>query len=267
MELGTLGGIGAIFAAVLVSMILEGGSPGALLMLPALLLVFVGTFGAAMAGGLMRDLGTVFAALKKAVLGKVPDGQDIVAVIVAMADRARREGLLALEDMVREVEDPLLRKGIELTVDGTDADEIADILEAEIASKKAADKVGIKFFGDMGGYAPTLGIIGTVIGLIHVLGNLSSPDKLGELIAGAFVATLWGVLSANAIWLPLSNKLKRLSELEAAHMEMLVEGVLAVQSGTNPRLVEQKLRSILPPAPAGKGAKGGARADAGKEAA
>ena len=266
MELATVGGIVGIFAAVIGSMVMEGGSPGSLLLVPPMLLVFVGTFGAALAGGTMKDLGTIVAQTKKAFLGSVPDGQDVVAVIVSMADRARREGLLALEDMVRDVEDPLLKRGIELTVDGTDADEIADILEAEVATKRAADKVGIKFFADMGGYAPTLGIIGTVIGLIHVLGNLSSPDKLGELIAGAFVATLWGVLSANALWLPLSNKLKRLSELEAAHMEMLVEGVLAVQSGTNPRLVEKKLRSILPPAPV-KAAKGSPAGGAAKEAA
>lgn len=151
--------------------------------------------------------------------------------------------------MVKDVEDPLLRQGIELTVDGTDPEQIQDILEARIVAKRADDKVGIKFFGDMGGYAPTLGIIGTVIGLIHVLGNLSSPEQLGHLIAGAFVATLWGVLSANAMWLPMSNKLKRMSEFEVAQMEMVLEGVLAVQSGTNPRLVEQKLRSILPAVP------------------
>jgi chemotaxis protein MotA len=246
MELGTIGGIVAIFVAVVVSMILEGSSPTAVLLLPALLLVFIGTFGAAMAGGLMTDTKAVVGHLKKAFTGKVPSGHEVVDVIVGMADRARREGLLALEEMARDVEDPFLRKGIELTVDGTDPEEIREILESEIATKRAQDKVGAKFFGDMGGYAPTLGIIGTVIGLIHVLGNLSSPEKLGHLIAGAFVATLWGVLSANALWLPISNKLKRISELEAAHMEMLVEGVLAVQSGTNPRLVEQKLRSILP---------------------
>jgi chemotaxis protein MotA len=163
-----------------------------------------------------------------------------------MADHARRQGLLSLEEMVRDVEDPLLRQGIELTVDGTDPEQIQEILEARILAKRADDKIGIKFFGDMGGYAPTLGIIGTVIGLIHVLGNLSSPEKLGHLIAGAFVATLWGVLSANAIWLPMASKLKRMSELESSQMEMVLEGVLAVQSGTNPRLVEQKLRSILP---------------------
>jgi chemotaxis protein MotA len=247
VELGTIGGVGAVFVAVIVSMILEGGSPMSLLLLPAMLLVFVGTFGAAMAGGLMTDVKQVAHHTKKAFIGKVPDGRDVVVVIVGMADRARREGLLALEELAKDIEDPFLRRGIELTVDGTDPEEIEDILQSQIASKRAQDKVGVKFFGDMGGYAPTLGIIGTVIGLVHVLGNLASPEQLGHMIAGAFVATLWGVLSANAMWLPLSNKLKRLSDLEVAHMELLLEGILAVQSGTNPRLVEQRLRSFLPP--------------------
>jgi len=253
MEFATIAGILGIFVAVIVSMILEGSSPASILLLPALFLVFGGTFGAALAGSLVQDLPTVFRHLKKAFVGKVGDANGVVDSIVAMADLARRQGLLALEEMARDVEDPMLRQGIELTVDGTDPEEIEEILEARITAKRADDKVGIKFFGDMGGYAPTLGIIGTVIGLIHVLGNLSSPEKLGHLIAGAFVATLWGVLSGNAIWLPMSSKLKRMSEVEISQMEMIVEGVLAVQSGTNPRLIEQKLRSILPAAPA-KGA-------------
>jgi len=239
VEFGTLAGVGGIFVAVVVSMVLEGSSPASILLLPALFLVFVGTFGAAMAGCLVSDLPTVMAAAKKAFLGRAIDPHQAVASIVEMADLARRQGLLSLEEMARDVEDPMLRQGIELTVDGTDPEEIQDILEAKITAKRATDKVGIKFFGDMGGYAPTLGIIGTVIGLIHVL---------GKLIAGAFVATLWGVLSANAIWLPVASKLKRMSELEISQMEVIVEGVLAVQSGTNPRLVEQKLRSILPAA-------------------
>lgn len=249
MEFGTLAGVGGIFVAVIVSMILEGSSPMSILLLPALFLVFVGTFGAAMAGSLVRDLPTVARHAKKAFIGKPSDAQKSVESIVAMADLARKQGLLALEEMVNDVEDPLLRQGIELTVDGTDPEQIQDIMEACIVAKRADDKIGIKFFGDMGGYAPTLGIIGTVIGLIHVLGNLSSPEELGHLIAGAFVATLWGVLSANALWLPMSSKLKRMSDLESSQMEMIIEGVLAVQSGTNPRLVEQKLRSILPAAP------------------
>lgn len=249
MEFGTMAGVGCVFVAVFVAMILEGSSPTSILLLPALFLVFVGTFGAAMAGCLVRDLPTVLAAGKKAFVGKAIDPHLAVTSIVAMADLARRQGLLALEEMVRDVEDPMLRQGIELTVDGTDPEEIQDILEARVTAKRADDKIGIKFFGDMGGYAPTLGIIGTVIGLIHVLGNLSNPEKLGHLIAGAFVATLWGVLSANAIWLPVTSKLKRMSELEISQMEMIVDGVLAVQSGTNPRLVEQRLRSILPAVP------------------
>jgi chemotaxis protein MotA len=248
MEFGTIAGVVGIFVAVVVSMVLEGSSPMSIILLPALFLVFVGSFGAALAGSLVRDLPTVFAALKKSFVGKPVDANEVVTSIVAMADLARRHGLLALEEMVKDVQDPLLRQGIELTVDGTDPEEIAEILEAMVVAKREEDKIGIKFFGAMGGYAPTLGIIGTVIGLIHVLGNLSSPEKLGHLIAGAFVATLWGVLSANAIWLPVSSKLKRMSELECSQMELVLEGVLAVQSGTNPRLVEQKLRSILPPA-------------------
>ena len=100
----------------------------------------------------------------------------------------------------------------------------------------------------MGGFAPTLGIIGTVIGLIHVLENLSEPEKLGHLIAGAFVATLWGVLTANVLWLPIGNKLKRVGEVEAHHMQLVMEGVLAVQAGANPRVIEQKLLSFLPAA-------------------
>ena len=125
-----MAGIGGIFVAVIVSMVLEGSSPTAILLLPALFLVFVGTFGAAMAGGLVRDLPTVARHAKKALLGKPSDGQQAVETIVAMADQARRQGLLALEEMVKDVEDPLLRQGIELTVDGTDPEQIQDILEA-----------------------------------------------------------------------------------------------------------------------------------------
>jgi chemotaxis protein MotA len=249
MELGTPIGIGLVFGAVGLSMIMEGSSPASLLLPPPMILVFVGTFGAAMAGGMLKDATGVVGYLKRAMTAKPAANDDVVMAIVAMADRARREGLLALEEAARDIEDPFLKRGIELTVDGTDPEELATILEAQIDAKRRADKAGVKFFADMGGYAPTIGIIGTVIGLVHVLGNLSTPESLGHLIAGAFVATLWGVMSANAMWLPISNKLKRVSEAEVASMELVLEGVLAVQSGTNPRMVEQRLRSLLPPAP------------------
>ena len=132
-----------------------------------------------------------------------------------------------------------------MAVDGTDADEVAEVLGAEVDAKRAADAAGAKLFHDMGGYAPTIGIIGTVLGLVHVLSNLGDPATLGEKIASAFVATLWGVLTANVLWFPISNRLKRLSEAECESMEIAIEGVLAIQAGANPRVIAQKLNSMM----------------------
>jgi chemotaxis protein MotA len=185
--------------------------------------------------------------LQRAFLGKAVASDSLVENIVKLAEKARREGLLALEDAMKDVENPFLKKGLQLAIDGTDSDELSTILEAEVEAKRKADKAAAKIFEGMGGYAPTIGIIGTVIGLVHVLENLSDPSKLGHLIAGAFVATLWGVMSANVMWLPMGNKLKRLSEIECAQMELVIAGIINIQAGANPRLVAQKLRSLLPP--------------------
>ena len=148
---------------------------------------------------------------------------------------------------MKDVENEFLRKGLQLAVDGTDQDELQDILEAEVEAKRKVDKVNAKILADMGAYAPTVGIVGTTLGLINALANLSEPEKLGHLIAAAFVATLWGLLSANLMWLPLSAKIKRMSELEVTQMELVIAGIVNIQSGANPRLVAQKLRSLLPP--------------------
>jgi chemotaxis protein MotA len=121
-------------------------------------------------------------------------------------------------------------------------------MESELHAKRLDDKHSAKFYNAMGGYAPTIGIIGTVMGLVHVLENLSEPEKLGHLIAGAFLATLWGVLSANLVWLPIGSRLARIGELEASRMELVIEGVMAIQAGSNPRVVAQRLRSLLPQA-------------------
>ena len=144
-------------------------------------------------------------------------------------------------------EDPFLKRGLQMSIDGTDPEDLRAIMEGEIAAKKAEDKVAAKFFTGMGGYAPTVGIIGTVVGLIHVLENLDKPETLGPLIAGAFVATLWGVLSANFFWLPMAAKITRTSDLQAAQMELLVEGIAEIQAGTSPRTVRAKLSSLVPP--------------------
>lgn len=238
--------VAVVFIGVFASMILEGVSLSHLFLPAPLILIFIGTFGAASAGMMKSDLSLVMQAAKRAFTAKAPDGSELVDVIVKMADRARREGLLALEEMAKDIEDPLLKEGIQMTVDGTDADEIEELLHMRVEAKKEADKVGVAFFEAQGGYAPTIGVVGAIVGLIHALGNLDDVGNLGHMIAAAFVATLWGVLIANGVWLPVSTKLKRLSGLEVKNMEMIVEGVLAVQAGTSPRMVEQKLRSALP---------------------
>jgi chemotaxis protein MotA len=247
MDPATIAGVVMAFALIFTAQIMEGGNPASIMLVPPMMLVFGGTLGAAMAGGVLKDTTGIIGQFKKAFTAKLAPPGELVDVMVKMAERARREGLLALEDAVKAIEHPFLRRGLMLAVDGTDPEELNEILHGEVDAKRKADAAGAKIFADMGGYAPTIGIIGTVLGLVHVLENLSKPEELGHLIAGAFVATLWGVLTANVLWLPLGNRLKRVSELECAQMELAIEGIMAIQAGANPRLVAQRLKSLLPP--------------------
>src|SRR3954470_6799960 len=248
MDPATLIGIALALVGVFTAMILEGGSPMAIFLLPPLILVFGGTFGAAIAGSAMADIKKVGGWFKLALMStKVPPIGDRIQTLVTLAEKARKEGLLALEAQVKNIEDPFLKRGLQMGIDGTDPEELRAVLEGEIAAKKGEDKVAAKFFTAMGGYAPTIGIIGTVVGLIHALENLSDPEPLGPLIAGAFVATLWGVLSANLFWLPMGGKITRVSDLQSAQMELLVEGITEIQAGTSPRAVRQKLTALVPP--------------------
>jgi chemotaxis protein MotA len=211
-----------------------------------MVLVFIGTFAVGAAGMSLPDWLYSIKQVKNAFLGAIPKGEDLVASIVSCAETARREGLLALESRVSEIDEPMLRRGLELAIDGTDPEALGEILDAEVSAAHRRGLLAPKLFENMGGYAPTIGIIGTVIGLVQVLGNLSEPSELGHMIASAFIATLWGVLTANVMWLPIGNKLKMLSELEHQRRELIVEGVLAIQSGANPRVVDRKLRAYLP---------------------
>jgi chemotaxis protein MotA len=246
MDLATGIGVGGAFGMIVLSNILEGGNPASMLAIPAMVLVLGGTMFVCVAGGTLGDAKGVIGSLKKAFTGGVGPAGDVVPVVVDLADKARREGLLALEEAMKGVDDEFLKKGVSMAVDGTDPEEVRDILEGELMAKKKADKHGAKFFADAGAYAPTIGIIGTVMGLVHVLENLAEPEKLGHMIAAAFLATLWGVMSANVIWLPIASRLKRLGELEAARMELVIEGISAIQAGANPRIVRSKLVSLLP---------------------
>ncbi|HET9058745.1 MAG TPA: flagellar motor protein [Acidimicrobiales bacterium] len=247
MDPASFVGIGLALFALFVSMIMDGGNPAALLAPSSLLLTFGGTIGAATAGMLLSDAKSLPKILKIALTAKVTPPDASVGIVVAFAEKARRQGLLALEEEARQIDDTFLRKGIEMAVDGADPEEIRDILDQDIEAMKSRHRAGAKFFADMGGFAPTMGIIGTVMGLLHVLQNLSTPATLGPMIAAAFTATLWGVMQANVFWLPISNRLKRTSEIEVRRMDLLLEGIIAIQAGANPRVVEQRLLSYLSP--------------------
>ncbi len=247
MDPASLGGIAFAFSMVLLSIFLEGSSPMSVVMPAPMILVIGGTLGAGLASGTLKDATRAFGSLKHWMAFKKPDPDATVQTIVGLADKARREGLLSLEDAARGVEDEFLKGGLQAAIDGTDPDDLRAMLEDRITSKRAQDKTSAKYFTNMGGYAPTIGIIGTVVSLVHVLENLSEPSEIGHMIAGAFVATLWGLLTANLLWLPIGARIARCSDIEAQHMELAVEGLLAIQAGANPRLVGQRLRSLLPP--------------------
>ncbi|WP_029068267.1 motility protein A [Jonesia quinghaiensis] len=246
MDPATIIGLSVAMGGIIVAIILEGADPMSVFLLPPMILVFVGTFGVAMAGGTMRDLVHGLKALPPAFTRKPRNSAGAVDTIVSLAEQARREGLLALEDAAKDIDNDFLRDGLRSAIDGTDPEDLREILEDKIEAKRASDKVGYKFYEDMGGYAPTIGIVGTVVSLVHVLENLAEPAELGHKIAAAFLATFWGIFTANVMWLPIGNRLKRISNLECDEMEIILEGLLAVQAGANPRVVGERLRSLIP---------------------
>lgn len=240
--IGCLGG----FAIVMLVLLLEGGSPASILLIAPLLLVFGATLAVGAAGMSFKLFVASFKSAAKAMVTGPPKYGDLLETLVNCANIARRDGLLSLEATVSELENPLLRRGLELAIDGTDPADLQRILEAELHSETVYGGRQAKLFMDMGGYAPTIGILGTILGLVTVLGNLSNPDELGHMIAAAFVAAMWGVLSANIFWIPISNKIKLLNELHNTQGEVIIEGILAIQAGANPRMVERRLQALLP---------------------
>ncbi len=245
MDIASLIGIGIAFIAIIAAIFMEGSTPMSVILPAPMMLVIGGTIGAGLATTTLRDFTTAFSNLSKFLFYKRKDLNDTVDTVVSLADRARREGLLALEDASKDIDDDFLKEGLQSAIDGTDPEDLRAMMEARIDAKLARDRTIAKLFTDMGGFAPTIGIIGTVVSLVHVLENLADPSSIGHMIAAAFVATLWGLLSANVIWLPIAGRVKRISELEAAQMELAMEGLLAIQAGANPRVVGARLRSLV----------------------
>jgi chemotaxis protein MotA len=248
MDLATIIGILGALGIVILVLIMDGGSPMELFAVPQAILLTLG-------GSIIATLATipldVFLKVPKIILKaffqEKAHAKESVEMITKMADKARREGLLALEEDSKKIEDKFLRKGIMLVVDGVEPEQVRTILELDIHHMEARHALGYGYFNTAGGFSPTFGIIGTVMGLISVLKELSDPDKLAKSIAAAFLATLWGLISANMIFLPIGGKLQNKSHEESAYRHMLVEGILSLQAGENPRLIRDKLTAFLPP--------------------
>ncbi|MES2093301.1 MAG: MotA/TolQ/ExbB proton channel family protein [Actinomycetota bacterium] len=252
MDLATIIGILAAFGALFAMLTLEGSNVSAILLPAPMVLVFGATIAVGIAGGTIKDFLMSAKSMPRAFLGKTEKPQLVIDRLVEIAEKARKEGLLSLEQEAESIDDPFLKGALQSIADGTDGEDLRVQLEDEIATKTRSDRTASKFFLSLGGYAPTVGIIGTVVSLTKVLENLSTPGELGPLIASAFIATLWGLLSANFLWLPIGTRLRRLADLEGERMTLIMEGVLAVQEGSQPRLLAERLRSLVPAEQLGK---------------
>ena len=248
MDTATLIGIVLGIVGVIGGNIMEGGSPTALINIPGFMIVIVGSLGAGIMAVPMSTVKTLPKLLGRAFKQQDLDPAAMVPQFEQMADRARREGLLSLEEEAGKIEDEFTRKGMQLIIDGTDPEALREIMETEISSMEERHHQGIGFLEGIGGYAPTLGVLGAIMGLITVLGELGEEGAdLGHGIAVAFVASFYGVFTSNLIWLPLANKLKLKSKDEVQMREISMEGLLAIQAGDNPRVVKDKLLGYLPP--------------------
>src|SRR6266567_2943890 len=265
MDVSTIIGILVAFGGILGGQALEGGHLGSILQGTAFLIITGGTAGAVLIAFPLKDFVKGMKMAKAAFTDKKVDLSAVTKEILEYAGVARKEGVLALEGRLAKVDDPFLRRGLQFVVDGVDPNVTRSSLETAIDAAFSEAVIGAKVWESAGGFSPTIGILGAVLGLIHVMENLSDPSKLGGGIATAFVATVYGVGFANIFFLPMATKIKRKLTLEKERKTLIAEGVLAIQEGVNPRVLEEKLRAFTgeaeggeaekraasPPAPAG----------------
>ncbi|HEY4615995.1 MAG TPA: MotA/TolQ/ExbB proton channel family protein [Citricoccus sp.] len=239
-------GILAAFASLFIMVLMEGGTIGSLFLPAPMIIVFGGTIAVSLMGTTLGDLKNVPRIFLWAARGRLRPPAEVIEEISALSLKARGGSLLELEAEAENTEDPLVRSAITGLADGLDSEALADLLEAEKNTRNQEVMSVSNWFSQMGGYAPTIGIVGTVASLIHVMENLATPDKLGHMIAAAFVATLWGLLTANFFWHPIATRIRRLCELEQANMELVVEGALSIQAGVNSNALSDRLHALIP---------------------
>jgi len=247
MDLAAIMGILGGAALVVGSIIIAGSSLMAFYDKPSVLLVVGGSIMAAMTAFPFRTLKTLPLVFKKAFLPKPANLEPVIAQLVEYSEIARRDGILALENKLGEVDDPFIMMGLQMAIDGTDAEIIETILRTEIESVSNRHKTGKAMLDTLNKYAPAWGMIGTLVGLVIMLGNMSDPNAIGPGMAVALLTTLYGAIISNMVCAPLGDKLAFFSKKELEVREIVVRGILSIQVGDNPRVLEQKLRTFLPP--------------------
>jgi chemotaxis protein MotA len=248
MNIATIIGIPLGIGLLIFAYVFEKGSIGDLLLPSPYIIIFGGTFGALLTAFDLSDVTAIPRLIGVAMRLPPTKEKDLALRFVALAEKSRRDGLLSLEEDMQALdarEDPLLKKGLRYVIDGTDSEALRELLENDVSIYEKHRKHEIDLFEAAGAFSPTMGIIGTVLGLITVLKNLSEPDKLGGSIATAFIATLIGIMMANLVWLPLALKLKLVLSKEKNTKEMIIAGVLAIQQGESPKLVGDKLAAFV----------------------
>jgi len=263
MDLTSLIGPLAGLALILGAFLMEGGDIPSLIQVSAAMIVYGGTFGAVVFSFTQEQLISAVMATQRVFFSQHVEFKEIIAEIVRYATKARKEGVIVLEKEAKHASDPLIRLGLEAVSDGADPSLVRDLMETQLSQMEANSTSDLKVWEAGGAYAPTFGIIGAVMGLINVMKNLADPSSLGAGIAVAFVATIYGLIGANLVFIPMSTKIKNKDHHMFVSKQMIIEGILSIQAGESPALIERKLNAfILEKAAAGHGSKSAEEAPA-----
>ncbi len=245
MDILTIAGVVVAFGGILTGMLIEGGTVGSIIQLTAFLIVMGGTIGAVMVHYRLSIFLKAISMLRWVIITPKFDHEDAIKRLMEWGDMARKNGLLSLEPAIETTSDSFVRKGLQMLVDGSEPETLRNTLLVELEADERVNHSAAKVFESAGGYSPTIGILGAVLGLIHVMQNLADPSKLGEGIATAFVATVYGVGSANLLFIPIGNKLKDLAKERGLYHELIIDGLIAIVNGEHPKLIESRLRGYL----------------------
>jgi len=246
MDIATILGVISAFGLVCIA-IFMGGGVQLFINVPALMIVVGGTLGATMINYPLRDVFGVFNVVKKTLFTKNISINELIKRFVGFAKKSRKEGILALESEIKDVTDEFLKRGIQLSIDGLEPQEISDVLETEVDFIRSRHQMGAEIFTTMGTFSPALGMIGTLIGLVQMLQTLDDPGSIGPAMAVALLTTFYGSIMANIMCLPIAGKLRTRSKEEVLAKEMSIQGIISISNGDNPRILEQKLLAFIPP--------------------